>query len=54
MAESEASFMERIQVIFQSDKVFVYNSPKMIGEPKIWRIQQARQYLNHLEQERLN
>ena len=50
--ETETQFFSRIYVNFAVGSVWVYANHKMDGTPQNWTIQQARQYLNYLEQQR--
>ena len=49
------NFYERTYWNWVAEKVFVYPYKRNIGKPEIWTIEQARQYVNYLEQnERAN
>lgn len=51
--ENLDEFFSRAYVIFPLDKVMVF--PKKIGihTPDIWTIEEARQYIKYLENERI-
>ena len=48
--ETEEQFFNRVYVDFERDKVWVYPTTRGKGKPDFWTIQQARQYLNYLNQ----
>ncbi len=53
-AETAEQFLDRIHVMFQKEKVFVYPYKVGNGTPVIWTLRQARQYLSHIKQREEN